>query len=65
MLTFHRSTAYYYDRRETNIFSLATISIENSCVRDLDLDRIIDVFGVEKARRKTFGNLRYTANKIG
>ena len=47
--TFHRSTMM--DKRLT---SLATISIESSCVRDLDLDRIIDVFAAEKARRKTF-----------
>ena len=47
--TFHRSTMM--DERLT---SLATISIESSCVRDLDLDRIIDVFAAEKARRKTF-----------
>ena len=34
--------------------SLAAISIESSCVRDLDLDRIIDVLAEEKARRKAF-----------
>ena len=39
---------------DERLTSLATISIESSCVRDLDLDRIIDVFAAEKARRKTF-----------
>ena len=47
--TFHRSTRIMMDARLT---SSATISIESSCVRDLDLDCIIDVFAAEKARRK-------------
>ena len=48
ILTFHRSTIMM-DARRT---SLATISIESSCVRDLDLGRIIDVFAEEKTCRK-------------
>ena len=43
----------HHDGRKANI-SIATILIESSCVRDLDLDRIIDVFAAEKTHRKTF-----------
>ena len=50
--TFYRSTVM-----DARLTSLATISTESSSVRDLDLDRIIDVFAAEKARRKTFCKL--------
>ena len=52
LLTFHRSPMM-----GVRLASLATISIVSSCVscvRDLDLDRTVDVFAGEKARWKTF-----------
>ena len=47
--TFHRPTIM-----EDRLPSLAMISIDRACVRDLDLDLIVNVFAVEKASRKTF-----------
>ena len=47
--TFHRPTIM-----DERLPSLAMISINRACVRDFDLDHIVNVFAVEKASRKTF-----------